>query len=365
MHTPKVAVVYLTYFRKDSESDIRACFETLQKVNYPREAWKIIMVENPSPNGASKPFIERDWMPKAGVTLPAMEHHSNVKDLGYAGANNVAIDSAKAWGADYLFLLNQDTVVHPDFLKEAVEYAATHPKAAAVQSRLMLGQETDKLNTRGNALHFLGYGYCLGEGQTMEEAARDRSPMFFASGGAILVSMKAVERVGLFDPDYYLYHEDVDFSWRARLAGYEIGYAERSVVYHHYEFNRSMKKFYWMERNRHITHLSNLKWGTYLLMLPLMVVVELGMIPLNFRAGWGVLKLKSYLPLFKLSTWRWILRRRAWIKRLRKVRDADLLALMVPTVVARDPQLQNPIVRYIANPIMSVYFWGLKKVVKW
>src|SRR3989338_4944949 len=178
---PKVALIYLSYNTPSSEEDIGRCFRSLEVVDYPKDRWRIIIVENPSKHGASIPFIQRDWMPKAGITLPEMMIIANEKDIGYAGANVVGWEEAKKYGADYLYLLNQDTAVDSGFLREAVAYAETNPNAAQVQSRLMLQQAPDKLNSCGNALQKFGFGFARGNGQPLAEAAKITTPLFYAS----------------------------------------------------------------------------------------------------------------------------------------------------------------------------------------
>jgi len=237
MSFPKIALVYLTYFVPDSIEDIPACFQSLEQVVYPKELWKIFMVENPSTHGASHPFIQNDWFIKMGQTLPAMSLSLNSTDQGFAGAQVVAYEQAKQWGADYIYLLNQDTVVDPFFLQTIVQYAQEHPAYGILQSRIMLKQDPEKLNSQGNALHFLGFGFSDGYQKTPQKAKQHKRPLFYASGAGMLIRMDLLNQIGSFEPSYYMYHEDVDLSWRARLAGFQIGYVEDSVIYHHYEFS--------------------------------------------------------------------------------------------------------------------------------
>jgi len=366
MSKPKVAVIYLSYFGAASEKDIGLCFASLEKVDYPLDKWKLIIVENPSPHGASIPFIERDWLPKAGKTLPEIEIIPNTKDGGYAGANVVGAEAAEAWGADYVYLLNQDATVDGGFLSKAIEYAEKYPKAAVIQSRIMLRQDPFRLNTIGNAVTFLGFGFCIGEGQTLEEAKNNKLPVFAASGAGVLVGVKALNQIGgLFDPDYYLYHEDTDLSWRARLAGFDVAVANDSVIYHHYEFSRSVSKFYWMERNRHLMNLSNYKIATILCLLPIVIPVELGMFALNAKSGWGKEKWRSWVQFLKPQMWQWVVRRHKLVNSFRKIKDQEVLSLMVPEITSRIDQVNHPLVTYVANPILRVYFVLLKFVVRW
>ncbi|MEK7105181.1 MAG: glycosyltransferase family 2 protein [Patescibacteria group bacterium] len=360
---PKVAVIYLTYNTAASAVDIPDCLRTLEQVDYPLDRWRVVIVENPSKHGASHPMIERDWKPKAGKTLPDMSIHLNECDVGFAGACNVGFEAAKQWGADYVYLLNQDAVVDPHFLKTVVAYAEAQPNAAVVQSRIMLKQSPELYNTRGNAFHYLGFGFSLGYREPFRHGeASDSQPFFYASGAGVLVRVKATETIGLFEPSYYMYHEDVDLSWRARLAGFTIGYAEDSVIYHRYEFSKSIRKFYWMERNRHLTNLVNYRWRTLCLIAPLAFVMECGTLLFAFRSGWWREKLKSWGHFLKPSTWGWIMKRRGKLRTIRRCRDQELLPFMTGQITNQET---NSFLMRLVNPIFARYFSFLKRVVRW
>lgn len=360
---PKVAVIYLTYNTPASAVDIPDCFKTLEQVDYPKDRWHIVIVENPSKHGQSYPMIERDWKPKCGTTLPEMTIIPNQKDLGFAGANNVGLQAAKAWGADYIYLLNQDAIVDPAFLWRIVQFAESHPNAAVIQSRIMLKQAPELLNAQGNALHFLGFGFSDGYRETPEAAKQHPLPMFYASGAGVLIRVGATNVIGLFETSYYMYHEDVDVSWRSRLAGFDVAYCEDSVIYHHYEFSKSIKKFYWMERNRHLTNLINYKVPTLLLMIPAALVMEFGTVIFAIKSGWWREKLRAWGHFFKPSTWMFISRRRQGVAAFRKRSDTEILSHMVGVII--NQEVANPIMVYVVNPLMHLYFRLLKQIVKW
>lgn len=360
---PRIAIIYLTYNTAASEHDIPECLRTLEKMDYPKDRVKIIFVENQSSYGKSRPMIERDWFPKAGSVLPSMEYISNTDDVGYAGANVVGLAAAKAWGADYVYLLNQDATVDPSFLSTIVQYAESNPNAAVTQSRIMLGQDRTKLNSKGNAFQYLGFSFSLGANETYISGAQSTLPVFCASGAAVLVRCSVTDVIGFFESSYYMYHEDVDLSWRARLAGFDIAYVENSVVYHHYEFLKSIKKVYWMERNRHLTNFINYRWATLLAIAPIAIVMEIGTLGFAIKSGWGKQKIRSWLFFWKPSTWQYIRSRRAVVNKFRKVRDANLLKLMCGVIVNQD--IENPLLTRVVNPILNLYFGLLKRIIWW
>jgi GT2 family glycosyltransferase len=122
------------------------------------------------------------------------------------------------------------------------------------------------VNSAGNAFHYLGFGYSSGylwtEAQASDffEAERKRNPeleIFYASGAGVLGRVSIIERCGLFDERFFMYHEDTDASFQARVRGYKVVIEPLSKVFHYYEFEKTqIKKNYWIERNRWVMILS-------------------------------------------------------------------------------------------------------------
>lgn len=188
--------------------------------------------------------------------------------------------------------------------------------------------------------------------------------MFYASGAGVLIRSSILDGIGgMFEPLYFMYHDDVDICWRAQLAGFDIGFADESVVYHRYEFSRSMKKFFWMERNRHLTNLCNYRVRTLLVIAPAMLVMEFGTLLFAFRSGWWKEKLRSWAFFMQPSTWRYIRTRRALIRALRTRTDREMMEHMVGIITAQE--VEHPIVTHIVNPVFSVYFGIVKRIIFW
>ena len=380
---PKVSVLYLTYNTKDSAVEIPRCMASLERVEYPLDRWEIVCVENPSANGASWPFIERDWATRSGKTLPAITIVKNEKDKGFAGANNVGLEVAMQHGSDYVFLLNQDTEVDPGFLKEVVMRAERDPRVGFVQSLMLLGEHKDRVNSMGNHYHFLGYGYAGGHGMTREaaiaqlEQQRQRDPdvaIATFSGGAVLVRTAMTKDIGLFDEPFYMYHEDIDAAFNGRIHGWKSVIEPKSVVYHYYQFSKSIKKFYWMERNRFLFLLSYYKIGTLLLIAIPFICVELASLLFAIRGGWWREKVRAWAFFFHGSTWKWVWERRRRIQCERQISDRELLSIADSAIkfqeggsddtgIQRD--VNGIIVSRIANPTLTVIWKVIYFLIRW
>ena len=229
-----VAVVIVTY---QSERDLDDCLRSLRSCDRSGMSLDIIIVDNASSDGTSRRV--RSEFPE--VLL--LERPTNE---GFAAANNVGIRLAAERGARFVYLLNPDTVVERGFLREALAVARADPGLGGVQSLLLLASDRARVNTWGNEVHFLGFGYCGGLGARASEAPDAAVEIASASGAAALFPVDALLAAGLFDADLFLYQEDMDLSWRLRLSGWRLALAPRSVVYHKYAFSKSKSKFFYL-----------------------------------------------------------------------------------------------------------------------
>ncbi len=135
------------------------------------------------------------------------------------------------------------------------------------------------------------------------------------------------EELGGFDEDFFLYMEDSDLSWRARLAGYRCIYTPDSVVYHDYTLHFGPRKTFYQERNRYLMLLKNLHWSSLAALLPVWLLAELvtwGFVLLRHRDQW---RQKFEVYAWIVRHWDEIRAKRGRTQRLRARRDRDVLRL--------------------------------------
>jgi GT2 family glycosyltransferase len=293
---------------------VRRCFESLARADLEGVGARVIAVDNGSSDATAELVREFAWV----------ELVETGRNLGFAGGNNVGIALALQGGAEYVYLLNPDTDVDGSFLAEAVAVAERDPQVGAVQSLLLLGAERDLVNTAGNEIHFLGFGYCGRLGAARATIADAPAEIAFASGAGVLLSAAALRASGLFDDTLFLYQEDLDLGWRLRLAGYRSVLAPRSLVWHHYEFTRNRDKYYYLERNRYLVLAKNLRLRSLLVLAPFLLASEAGLLGIAASSGWLGEKLRADAHLMKASTWRHVRASRAGVARLRRVADRDV-----------------------------------------
>lgn len=216
-----VTIVVLGWNRR---ADTLACLASLERADL--AGARILVVDNGSSDGSVDAI--RAAFPRVTVlSLP--------ENRGYAGGNNAGIAAALAAGAEAVLLLNNDTEVASDFLPPLLE-ALDSPSGVAAVSSAILRLDRPELNDvawsevhfdRRHVVQLIGTNALPGHGFD------HRKVVPVAVGCALLIGAEALRTIGLFDEEYFAYHEDVDWCLRARKKGYHILYEPHSRVYHH------------------------------------------------------------------------------------------------------------------------------------
>jgi hypothetical protein len=346
----RVAIIIVNYNGRQYLYD---CLASLINLDYPMENYKIFFVDNAS-NDDSLDFVRNNFS--------RVEIIANKENLGFAEGNNIAVRKALVENFDYVLLINQDTISEKDFLKKLVEAAESDKQIAAVQPRIMLYPEKDKVNSLGNSIHYLGFGFSSG-GYQQFDGNLEPKEIAYASGAAVLYKKAALEKVGLFDPDFFMYHEDLDLGWRLRMAGYKILVIPTAVVYHKYQFSKSIKKYYFMERNRLICLLENYKIGTLILIFPAWLVMEIGLFLFSLKSRFWREKLRVYGYFLKLYVWQKVGRVRRERRVIRVREDKEIVKLFTGKIEFQE--IDNFILKKIANPIFNLYWQIVKFLIIW
>ncbi len=348
---PKVAIIYLSY---NSRKYLEEVILHLKNLDYPKDRLELIFVDNVSTDGT------REYLSKVeGIT-----YFPNEENTGFAEGNNLAIRYAMENGADYVYLNNPDLKLDKHAITEAVKLAESDEKIGSVQSFMKLWRQEDVINSTGGQIHFLGFGY-VGENtmKVSDSKAVDGQEIAYSSGAAVLYKLSVLKKVGLLDSYLWMYHEDLELGWRIRLAGYKNVLAKKSVAFHDYEFSRSIKKFFWMERNRFLVHFSHLKIPTLILLLPFFVIMEIALLPFAILGGWTKEKFRAYGGLFKPETIRYLKLKRRESKKIRKVTDKEIAALF--TAKIEHQETSNFIVTKIGNPSLVIVWGAVKRIIVW
>jgi len=356
----KIIGVILVNYQDYAAKYLADCFLSLEKQTYPQDRIKIYIVDNAS-TVDSQAYLKTNY-PKTTILARS--------DGNYAAANNLGARQAITDGCEYLLMLNMDTLVDPDCLKELATALENKEGIAIVQAKIYLaGAQGEKiserrLNSLGNIVHFLGFGFTRGYGQSEEKFSAFLNSVpypeipGYASGCALMIKREAFEKIKGYGEEYYMYHDDLELSLKARLAGYLIVLAPRAVVYHKYEFKRSIKMLYYMERNRRLFLLSFYPWPLLIFLAPALLLMEFGLLAYALKNGWYLELAKAKLYFFKARTWRLICARRQELKAQHCVPFSKIAVDFAGAIDFQE--ISNPLLKYIANPILGLYWRGVK-----
>lgn len=241
-------------------------------------------------------------------------------NLGFAGG---APHGVAATSAELVLLLNPDAVPEPGCLDALRACAVARPEWGAWQA-LVLQENGERINTRGNVAHWSGLGWAGGHDEPVSAAPFAPAEVGFASGAALVVRRAAWDAVGGFEPAYFMYCEDLDLSLRLRLAGHEVGMEPRARVRHDYAFDKGAYKWFHLERNRIWTVLAVYPAPLLALLAPGLLALEVALLAVAAAQGWLGAKLRAQAAVLRsLGT---IAARRRRVQALRTVSPAAFAA---------------------------------------
>jgi len=294
MRWPTVFVIILNW---NGWKDTIECLESLYSVSYPN--YRVVVVDNNSGDDSlarieeyarGEISVESSFFPHCSrqeslkVTEYVREEAEDISDLaeevtgkhaylaaneqlviikneqnfGYAEGNNIGMRYALKAAADYILLLNNDTVVHKDFLTELVRVAEEDDGIGAIGPKICFYDAPQVIQSTGAHVDFwTGRAISL-NWETADDPLDSSStpkllPVDYIYGACFLINHRIVEEVGALDPLYFLYGEELDWCMRIRRAGYRIVCDLDSKIWHKGMASTSKDKHfsqYYLERNR-------------------------------------------------------------------------------------------------------------------
>jgi GT2 family glycosyltransferase len=284
----RVSVVVVAY---RSGEALSRCLESVLAARGVLEA---IVVDN----GEGGPEIE------AARGLAGVRLVEPGRNLGYGGGCNAGATEARG---DVLLFLNADTELDPS-AAEALAAALADKAIGVAMPRLRLLDDPEKLNSAGNVVHLTGLAWPGDYGEPAESVA-ERRDIPYASGAALAIRAESFRELGGFAEELFLYQEDLELSWRARLAGLRVVVEPAADVRHAYRYEPlDPEKHYWLERNRLVFVLTAYSGRLVLLLAPVLIATEIALALLARREGWWREKRRG---------WAWLLGHGEVVRRLR------------------------------------------------
>jgi hypothetical protein len=224
----KVSIIILNWNGKD---DTIECIKSIKRNNY--KNYEITVVDNGSEDGSVSEI--RKYFLDSEVNII-----ENKRNLGFAGGNNVGIRYAIKGSADYILLINNDTTVDEDFLRELVKAGELDNKAGILGPKICFYGEPKRIWFAGGKVNWLkNKGTHIGLDEIDQEQYNNKKEVDYLTGCCLLIKREVVKKIGDLSEDYFLYYEDTDFSLRTRKAGYKCLYVPKSTIYH--KVSRSTK----------------------------------------------------------------------------------------------------------------------------
>ncbi|HIJ80480.1 MAG TPA: glycosyltransferase family 2 protein [Desulfuromonadales bacterium] len=220
--TDKYSLAYVVILNWNGREDTVECVESCLKLSY--GCYRILIVDNGSTDGSEEAL--RKQFP--GITII-----QTGENLGYAGGNNIGVDHAIREGAEYVWLLNNDTVVDPDALTMLVAAAEANRDAGILGSKIYYYGRENLLWFAGGWIRYEdGCSGHYGENTHDEGQFDELRDVDYITGCSLMITRRAVMETGLMDPRYFLLFEETDWNERVKAKGMRVLYVPGSKVWH-------------------------------------------------------------------------------------------------------------------------------------
>ena len=241
--TPLVSIIILNY---NAGKLLLDCVESILKSDF--KNYEIIVVDNNSKDESHLICKEK---------FEEIKLIENSQNFGFCEGNNIGAKNAKG---EFIIIINPDTTVTPNWINEFLK-ANKENGDGIYQPKIISLEDKKTILSTGNMIHLFGFGFARDKGNLKTKNVENVEKITYSSGTCIFTTKKLFEKIGMFDSFLFLYHDDLDLSWRASMQKIDSFYVPTITVFHKesYNFQWSSKKFYWLERNRKyciLTHYS-------------------------------------------------------------------------------------------------------------
>lgn len=231
----KVSFVILNYNGKDNTIE---CLRSIGNTILPKDTKvEIIVVDNASIDNSLQSIKEQ---------FPNVAIIANKENTGYSKGNNMGIRYALENGADFIIIMNNDTIVDKNLITEFLKSAEKDENIGIIVPKIYFAksfefhkdryQEKDKGKVFWYAGGIMDWANVIGHHRGVDEVDKGQydkeEKTEFATGCCMLVKRDVFAKISLFNEKYFLYYEDNDFSRKAKNAGYRIIYSPKTIIWH-------------------------------------------------------------------------------------------------------------------------------------
>jgi len=203
----------------NGEKFLKDCFDSIKNQEIDEE-FEIIIVDNGSKD-KSEEIVRNNYPEVRFIKLD--------KNYGFARAVNIGIKNSKG---EYIVLLNNDTILDKNFLKNLKKSLDNNPEVGFCASRILMMNDKNLIYGVGDFYKNNGTAELRGYGK-LKNLYEKKEFVFGACAAASIYRKELFEKIGLFDEDFFAYYEDVDLDWRSQLFGFKCLYVPEAIVYHY------------------------------------------------------------------------------------------------------------------------------------
>jgi GT2 family glycosyltransferase len=218
MAQPLVITVILNTNRR---SDTLECLQSLAQSSYPNN--HVMVLDNATSDGSVAAIQS---------AFPTVQILELTENLGYAGNNNVGIKAALEQGADWVLVLNEDTIVDPACLAELVGVGESDSRIGIVGPMVYHHGEPTIIQSAGGRLGRHWESQHIAQNETDTQQFSAPHAIDWISGCAILVRRAVIEQVGMLDERFFYYWEETEWCLRARRGGWQILHVPQAKLWH-------------------------------------------------------------------------------------------------------------------------------------
>jgi GT2 family glycosyltransferase len=284
--TPAIAVVIPNWNGKDS---IGTAITSLLNQSVPAH---IIVVENGSTDGSAE-FIR--------TSFPEVELIIHEHNLGFDGGVNAGIRRAlENKTIQYVALFNNDAVADPTWLEYLYAAMQSNPQLGIATGKLM-DMNGEHFDSTGEQFTTWGLSFPRGRGEPVSDIYDTQTMVFGATGGASLYRTDLFRAIGIFDEDFFAYYEDVDISFRAQLAGWQVQYVPLAITRHQISATGGkIKGFFTYQTMKNIPWVvwKNVPWRLMPTILPRFMVAYILFCMSAIQRGQGLFAIKGMVISF-------------------------------------------------------------------
>lgn len=250
----KIAIIVLNW---NGVCDTVNCLSSINKLSKNQFTVKTIVVDNASAD---------DSVNRIRSVFPHIDIIKNKCNLGFAGGNNVGIRQALKYRADFIFIVNNDTILENKILLEIFQTQQKY-SASIISPKIYFSPGSEFHKNRyskselGKVIWYAGgkidwnniIGFHIGVDEVDRGQFNKVREVDYATGAAMFIKKDVFEKIGLLDEKYFLYYEDLDFCMRAKKSNMQIMFSPKAVIWHNNAGSSgsgSALQDYYITRNR-------------------------------------------------------------------------------------------------------------------